>query len=95
MSRSHARDLFHGHYDPSDPWGSIMGVRFDICATLDRLGLCPPEWEYRPGAGPDTRPDTEWDLALADGSVTTDDMIGLGHTLARWCERLREAGRDY
>ncbi len=78
-----------------DPWGSAMSVLFDLCDRLyHRDGETPAEWHYQPGiSGPALEPDSYWFEIFRDTSSAV--LITFGHTLHRYIERLRMAGRDY
>lgn len=91
-----------------DPWGSAIGLMFDICETLthrdDSIGEwdVPGEWEFRHSSicdGTHVAEEyiyfTELTELLDDEKVTHDDIIHFGNVLQRYCQIAEANGRSY
>ena len=78
-----------------DPWGVAMSVFFDVAGELyDRMGRCPHEWEYRPGAmGPYVEEDSIYFDSIR--AASDDELEYLGNLLHRYTQMLKYFGKDY
>jgi len=77
-----------------DPWGSAMGVLFDLAEYLYVRDMVPEAWEFRPGAGKIV-PEVEsyWYPLFSASDPAT--LIEFGNILNRYTAKLRSAGQDY
>lgn len=77
-----------------DPWGTAMGAHFEVASHLFEKGECPAAWQYRVGWGGNH---VETDSPYYDFLIALDaeDLEEIGNYLARICEALKRAGRDY
>ncbi len=78
-----------------DPWGVAASWAFAICSLAYTRGIdIPDEWEYSPGAMGPAR--EEWaDEELDDMDLTDRELIDAGYQVIKWCDAIRDAGRDY
>ena len=81
--------------DSGDPWGTCMGVWFDIAEWLYCAGEdVPDHWHFQPGAGmSEPEPDSYWTELFRE--VDPDTLREFGNLLQRLSHILRAQGRDY
>lgn len=101
MTLSELKNEYRIVADSDDPWGSAMGVMFDLCAELWNRGEPSPVlWKtnYSPGAAGagfrDPRnPESYWFEMFAECDAATLEKFGL--ILNRYLTNLSRLGMDY
>lgn len=80
--------------DASDPWGSSIGLLFQIAAELWWRGECPGHWDYSPSMASDPREPDDWYFDLIERE-TTDDLVAFGDVLERHVRLMVYLGHSY
>lgn len=79
----------------TDTWGDACEAWFEAVGRMNRRGLAiPSEWNYRPGMGSDgTDKESHWYPLF--GRCGNKQLTAIAHFLARYCQILKRAGKDY
>ena len=83
-----------------DPWGTAMGLMFDMCAFMWHADFpIPTDWHYSPGANPsaevrELKRSNPWRY---DAFMRTepDTFVRTGHVLNRYIRMLDRNGFSY
>lgn len=109
-TRNPALDVFRDHFDPYDPWGSVVEAQFQICYTLVRHAAeVPAAWQFYPGAWVPEMDDNDpeapgmaregsllgWEFDLIMREGGYSNLIHAGTVLERYAAQLKLAGKDY
>lgn len=79
----------------TDTWGDATEAWFEATGRMNRRGIdIPSEWNYRPGMGSDgTDKESYWYSLF--GRCGNKQLTQIANFLARYCQFIKLAGKDY